>query len=186
MDTVKMFKCLADKSRLLIINALREKPMYVELLAERLDLSSSTISFHLKKLEDVGLVSSKKEQYYMIYELNEEHLNKPLSKLIFTTEDIDQKVQEERLENYRQKVLKAFFEYGKLKSIPVQQKKRRIVLEELAKGLEVNKIYKERDINIYLADFNDDFCTLRREMVAEGILTREQGEYQLGKDFPHE
>ena len=36
------------------------EPMYVELLAERLKLSTSTVSFHLRKLLDANIVSSKK------------------------------------------------------------------------------------------------------------------------------
>ena len=42
----------------------------MELLAQRLNLAPSTISFHL--LEDVGAVASRKEQYYSIYSINEE------------------------------------------------------------------------------------------------------------------
>ena len=35
-----------------------------------------------------------------------------------------------------------------------------------------NLIYTEREVNIILADFNDDFCTLRRDMISEGLLER--------------
>ena len=54
-DCIKLMKCLADKSRILIINNLMEEPMYVELLSQRLNLAASTISFHLKKLEGTVL-----------------------------------------------------------------------------------------------------------------------------------
>lgn len=60
MDPIKIFKCLSDSSRLNIINSLMIEPMYVELLAERLNLSTSTVSFHLKKLMEADIVSSKK------------------------------------------------------------------------------------------------------------------------------
>ena len=53
-DAIKLFKCLADKSRLQILKSLVKEEMYVERLAERLDLTPATISFHLKKLEDAG------------------------------------------------------------------------------------------------------------------------------------
>ena len=45
--------------------------------------------------------------------------------------------QQKREESYRKKVLDNFFEYGKLKKIPSQRKKERIVLEEIAKDFEI-------------------------------------------------
>lgn len=150
--------------------------MYVELLAERLGLTPSTISFHLKKLEDAGLVSSKKEQYYQIFELNQSILDAKLSEVILSNER-EESEEEKREEEYRNKVIQSFFEYGKLKTIPVQQKKALIVYEEIGKVFEENHKYTEREVNIILADFNDDFCTLRKNMVATGILGRDQSGY---------
>lgn len=178
IDCIKIFKCLADKSRLLIINNLLEGPMYVELLSERLNLASSTISFHLKKLEEVKLVHSVKEQYYVVYHLNNDMLSLKLADLINVANTEDD-AQSEREEQYKRSVINAFFEYEKLKSVPVQQKKRKIVLEEIAKKFELGKEYSEREVNIILADFHDDFCTIRREMVAFNILEREHNIYKL-------
>lgn len=177
-DCIKIFKCLSDKSRLMIINSLIQSPMYVELLAERLNLSSSTISFHLKKLEDSNLVYSTKEQYYVVYHLNEDMLSLTLKGLI-NIDEPEENLQLEREEQYRNNVIKAFFKYGKLKSIPVQQKKRKIILEEISKNFEAEKIYSEKEVNLIIADFHDDFCTIRREMIAFKILSRENGKYQL-------
>ena len=71
-DAIKLFKCLADKSRLQILKSLVKEEMYVERLAERLNLTPATISFHLKKLEDAGAVTSRKEQYYTMYSIRNE------------------------------------------------------------------------------------------------------------------
>ena len=65
-DAIKLFKCLADKSRLQILKSLAIEDMYVERLAERLGITPSTVSFHLKKLTDAGAVTSHKSQYYMM------------------------------------------------------------------------------------------------------------------------
>ena len=62
-DALPIFKCLSDATRLEIIRALADGPKYVELLSERLQRSPSTISFHLKKLEEIGLAEAHKEQY---------------------------------------------------------------------------------------------------------------------------
>ena len=49
-EALTIYKALADETRLKILNALNEKEMYVELLAERLQLTPATVSFHMKKL----------------------------------------------------------------------------------------------------------------------------------------
>lgn len=63
-ESIALFKCLADKSRIQILKSLMQEEMYVERLAERLGITAATVSFHLKKLEDVGAVKSRKDQYY--------------------------------------------------------------------------------------------------------------------------
>lgn len=151
--------------------------MYVELLAERLKLSPSTVSFHLKKLEEAGMVYSNKEQYYVMYYINKEIFNLSLLDLVKTNAS-DESIQEEREEEYRKKVVDSFFQYGKLKSLPVQQKKRRIVLEEIVKNFEHDKLYMEKEVNIIIADINDDFCTIRRALISEKLMERENGVYK--------
>ena len=179
-EALKLFKCLADKSRLQILKSLAQEDMYVEQLAQRLELTPPTISFHLKKLMDAGAVRCYKSQYYMMYSLEREVFATSMLEIIRTrSEQAD--LQEARDEAYRQKVIDAFFEYGKLKSIPAQRKKERIILEEIVKAFEAEKNYTEREVNLLLADFYDDFCTLRRDLVAENLLTRDHGIYQRVK-----
>lgn len=177
-DAIKLFKCLADKSRLQILKSLAIEDMYVERLAERLDLTPATISFHLKKLSDAGAVTSYRTQYYTMYSLCR---NVFLSRIldIICTESDEAALQTQRDAEYRQRVIDSFFEYGKLKSIPAQRKKERIILEEIAKSFETGRIYSEREVNIIIADFHDDFCTIRRDMIGEKIMARENGKYWL-------
>lgn len=175
-DAIKLFKCLADKSRLQILKSLMKEDMYVELLAERLGLTAATISFHLKKLEDAGAVTSYKEQYYTMYTICKDVFMANIIDIISEeAEEIDAQTQRE--EEYRRKVIKTFFEYGKLKSIPAQRKKKRICLEEMAKAFEVGKKYEETEVNEIIKGFHEDYCTLRRDMVDEGILNREKQKY---------
>lgn len=179
-ESIKLFKCLADKSRLQILKSLMKEEMYVERLAERLDLTPATISFHLKKLEDAGAVTSRKEQYYTMYAINR-HIFEASILDILKEESTESVLQNEREELYRKKVLESFFEYGKLKSIPSQRKKERIVLEEIIKSFEFDKDYTEREVNIIIADFHDDFCTIRRDMISEGLFERENMVYRRKK-----
>ena len=175
-EAIALFKALADKSRLQILKSLALEDMYVERLAQRLDLTPATISFHLKKLSQAGAVSSYKSQYYTMYALNRQVLNTGILDLILERSD-EADAQAQRDAAYRQKVIESFFEYGKLKSIPAQRKKERIILEVIAEQFDFDCTYTEREVNLIIADFHDDFCTIRRDMIAEKLLERENGSY---------
>lgn len=175
-QALKLFKGLADRSRLQILKSLLEEDMYVERLAQRLELTPATVSFHLKKLMDAGAVSSRREQYYTMYSINKEVFQCRILDIL-GEKSSDAQRQQEREARYRQRVLDSFFEYGRLKSIPAQRKKERICLEEIAKDLELGRPYPERELNQVLLRFHQDYCTLRRDMISEGILRREEGLY---------
>ncbi len=176
-DAIRLFKCLADKSRLQILKSLIQEDMYVERLASRLGLTPATISFHLKKLEEAGTVTSYKEQYYTMYSIRKEVFMANIIDIIKEESD-EAEEQKRREEEYRKKVIAAFFEYGKLKSIPSQRKKERICLEEIAKVFEEDKIYDEKEVNGMIKEFYEDYCTIRRDMISEGIMARKGTEYR--------
>ena len=177
-NAIKLFKCLADKSRIQILKSLAMEDMYVERLAERLCLTPATISFHLKKLSEIGAVRSYKTQYYTMYSLCRDTFAVTILDILKEQSD-EAELQDKREQAYRRKVIDAFFEYGRLKSIPAQRKKERIVLEEIAKAFEAGRIYSEREVNIIIADYHDDFCTIRRDMISEGLMERDEKGYRL-------
>lgn len=177
-EAIRLFKCLADKSRLQILKSLAQEDMYVERLAERLGLTPATISFHLKKLAEAGAVKSYRNQYYTMFTLCRDVFMSRILDIICTESD-EADIQAQREAEYRRRVIESFFEYGRLKSIPTQRKKERIILEEIAKSFEQGRIYSEREVNIIIADFHDDFCTIRRDMIGEKIMARENGKYWL-------
>ena len=175
-DAMKLFKCLSDMSRLRIVQSLSQGEMYTELLAERLDLTPSTVSFHMKKLEEAGLTVSRKEQYYTVYSLNRAILEKTLYDVaVSEPEQMDE--QQKREDEYRRKVIKAFFEYGKLRSIPVRRKKKIICYEQIAAHFEPGKVYEEKEVNEIISPIHEDYCTIRRDMISEGIFRREGSRY---------
>ena len=175
-NALKIFKSLADTSWLRIVQSLTKGDMYTELLAERLGITPSTVSFHMKKLEDAGIVVSRKEQYYIVYSLNRDVLESSLFDVAAAApEQIDE--QQKREAEYRQKVIDSFFEYGKLKAIPVQRKKKLICYEVIAESLIPGKVYNEKDLNDIISQIHEDYCTIRRDMIGEGILRRNGSEY---------
>ena len=175
-NALKIFKSLSDLSRLRIVQSLTQGEMYTELLAERLDLTPSTVSFHMKKLEDAGIVLSHKEQYYTVYSLNRDLLEESLLRVAVSEEEQTDEQQKREIK-YRQKVISSFFEYGKLRSIPVQRKKKLICLEVIAGSLVPGRVYSEKELNEIILPFHEDYCTIRRDMISEGILRRDGNEY---------
>lgn len=58
-------------TRATIINELKERPYNPNQLSEELDLDYKTVTYHLGKLEDNGLVKSGEEDYGKMYELSD-------------------------------------------------------------------------------------------------------------------
>jgi hypothetical protein len=74
-------------------------------------------------------------------------------------------------------VLSAFVRHGRLVSIPTQRAKRLVVLEHLVRVFEPGVRYPEREVNALLAVWHPDVAALRRNLVDEGLLTRDSGIY---------
>ena len=177
-DSVKeklaLLKLLADETRLEILNILLKEDSYVEKIACELSLTPATICYHLKKMESAGVVNCSRSQFYMIYSLNREIFDRPLYELIKKDDPI---VDAE--EKYKKEVLSHFFKYGRLTQIPTQRKKREIVLLEIAKQFERGREYDEKEVNEIIHLFHEDHCTIRREMIACGIMARQKETYWL-------
>jgi len=174
-DGQTVCKALGDASRLAILRMLYTEDCYVELIANRLNLTSATVSHHLKKLEEAGLVSCHRTQFYQMYTLNRAILN-------ITIEGILQPIADHRTADakYEAEIVSHFILGKTLLSIPSQRKKREIVFRYItAAELETGKQYTEKEISSILKTWHEDYCTLRREMVAMGILQRENGIYRL-------
>lgn len=176
-ERVGVLKALADLSRAQVVNALLEKPHCVEELAERLHLAPSTISFHLRRLEEAHLVTKSKTQYYLIYHLRSDILQMRLRDFVSMPADHDS-AEHKRMRKHRQKVIATFFRGGELTALPKQWRKRRIVLEEFLTRFEPGGQYQEHEVNQRIQTLYPDYCTIRRLLVDEGYMTRQGQTYR--------
>lgn len=173
-ELVAFFKALADANRLKIVGLLARQPYSVEQLAAILHLGPSTVSHHLSKLAEAGLVSAKAESYYNVYQLEEESLQK--TSLLFSQEDLATVLENVDLDAYDRKVIDDFsLPDGHLKNIPAQRKKREAVLRHVAKSFEPETLYSEKQVNEILIRFHEDFAVLRRGLIEYGLIGREAG-----------
>lgn len=66
-DLETIFKALADKNRLRILKLLEKKKLCVCELAEILGITQPSVSGHLQKLKDAGIIGEEKESYWKNY-----------------------------------------------------------------------------------------------------------------------
>ena len=184
-ETLTVLKALADDTRIKILRALCERDMYVELLAERLQLTPATVSFHMKKLTAAGLVDSRREQYYTVYSLRGEVFSLTLRELILPRESADT-AERLREEMYRRKELKSFMPNGYCKVMPAQVKKRQIVYEEIYSQFKPGATYTEKEVNETIMRMHDDYCTVRRAFVGMGWMSRDKGIYTVAESKPED
>lgn len=178
MNYSEILKMLGNQTRLDILRLLTKEDSYVEKIACELSLTPATICYHLKKMENAGMVCCSRSQFYIIYSLNREIFDLPLIDFVkATVGGIDSSVEEK----YEKQVLSNFFRFGKLLYIPSQRKKREIVLREILKSFENNRKYKEQEVNELIHKYHEDHCTIRREMIGFGMLKRKNDVYWVSK-----
>lgn len=175
-EKLELLKILADETRLEILGILFKEDSYVEKIACELSLTPATICYHLKKMEAAGVVNCSRSQFYIIYSLNREIFDKPLYELIRA--DVESANCEEK---YKKEVISSFFKYGRLIRIPSQRKKREIVLAEILKKFDLERDYTEKEVNEVILHYHEDFCTIRRELIAFGMMMRDHEIYKRVK-----
>lgn len=172
-----IFKALADATRLKIISLLAAQPYTVEQLASLLDLRPSTISHHLARLAEAGLVSARAESYYNVYSLEQSALEGAAQSLL-SRESLPNFASDVDVDAFDRKVLRTFTQPdGRLRAIPAQRKKREAILRELVKDFEYGRRYPEAEVVKILRKYHDDTATLRREMIGYHLLDRQSGLY---------
>ena len=66
---------------------------------------------------------------------------------------------------------------GRLHTMPTRHVKRRWVLDRIAQRFEPGRTYAEREVDAVLKEIHEDHAALRRYLVDEGFLTREDNVY---------
>jgi DNA-binding transcriptional ArsR family regulator len=177
-------KALSDDKRLRIICYLSSQRYNVGELAELLKLSEPTVSHHLTKLREVGLVNLTVSGNQRIYQLNEPTLHR-LSEKVDALKHVEPETLNAEWDNSwidalpldeeDRKVLHDYIVNRRLKEIPAKRKKLMPVLRWLAGEFKPDVIYTEKEVNEIIKQFHKDFASLRRELIDYGYLRRERG-----------
>jgi biotin operon repressor len=175
MDTLLLFfKALADANRLKLIGLLAQRESSVEELAVVLGVSASTVSHHLSKLAEIGLVSARPDGYYNVYTLETGRLNDMAQQLLSentlpeVAKDLDRKV-------YDRKILKDYLnEDGSIRQLPTNQRKLDVVLKYIVERFEFERHYTEKEVNTEIGALHEDISGLRRDLIMTGYLDRKR------------
>jgi biotin operon repressor len=185
-DLARLLKTIADETRLKILGALADRPLTGKELSERFELTPPTISHHMRKLTDSGIVIAERDAQRQWYSLNSDLLlasrRTPVSDApaqhVRVLGDTDEETA------YRTKVIRDFFIGEQLKEIPAQRKKRVIVLQHVLERFDASRSYTEKEVNDLIRPVHEDVAILRRELIDYGFLERERGIYQVSRAGP--
>lgn len=175
---LNFFKVLADENRLKLLGILAAREYSVEELAALLQLKAPTVSHHLARLKESGLVEMRADKNTHFYRLNAENLRQT-SKGLLSSEKMAELVPIEEMDTdaWERKVLRDFFDGEILTEIPASRKKRSVILRWLSKRFEPGMRYSEAQVNEIIKRHHPDASTLRREMIGEHLLERAQSVY---------
>jgi DNA-binding transcriptional ArsR family regulator len=73
---VRSLRAASDPTRLRILRLVAERPRPTEELAPLVGLSESGLSKHLKALTDAGLVSTRRQGWYVLYALERDRIER--------------------------------------------------------------------------------------------------------------
>lgn len=180
---VNYHKALADPTRIKILILLANGELNGQILAEKLCVTPATITHHATKLRVASLINERRDKNTIYFSLNHYFIKNNANateKLIYRKDKGGLEILEDEHKRITESVIKNFFtNEWKLKSIPVQLKKKLIVLELLVSKLEKGRKYNEREINEFIKKFHSDFATIRREFIMHHFMFRENQIYEL-------
>ncbi|UED73794.1 metalloregulator ArsR/SmtB family transcription factor [Brevibacillus sp. DP1.3A] len=193
---VTFYKALGDPTRVRILAILANGPLHGQALAGKLGVTPPTITHHMAKLREAGVVYERRDKntiYFYLHEANVKRQSQAIVNVMekakdSTTEDIfaqdNSHVQRRhQMAAEKMQVIRSFITPdGKLKQIPSQRKKKLIVFEHMVRGLEKDRKYKEQEINEYIRQFHEDYATIRREFIMNHYMYREEGIYELNPE----
>jgi hypothetical protein len=195
---LNMLKALADDSRLTLLQLLASGERSVGDLAEKVELGEPTVSHHLARLREAGLVSLRMAGNQRFYRVNASGLAlfKQLAAEIEQTQPLPEPVDSDNgwiaalgWSAEDQQVLREHTQGRHLTRLPSKQRKTLVILRWLATLFEPERFYSEAEVSTLLkAVYAEDYVSLRRDLVDLGYLRRERGggKYWLAPAGPEE
>ncbi len=177
---VDFHKALGDLNRVRIIALLQQGQLSGQEIAGKLGLKPPTITHHISKLREVGLIKERRDKNTIYFSINLKILEMSAKSIMTIGTGGNSSMEMSVTEEERSAIINNFFtKDGKLKIYPAQRKKKLVVLAHMIKGLEFGRVYQEKEIKEYLKQYHEDYATLRRELIMCQYMYRENSLYEL-------
>jgi len=139
-----------------------------------LDISPSTVSHHLSKLAEIGLVTARADGYFNFYRLETDALE-DMAKRLLAKETLPEVAQDLDRKVYDRKILKDYLnEDGTISQLPTNQRKLDVILQYIADRFEFGRVYDEKTVNQIIGELNEDISGLRRDLISFGYFDRKR------------
>lgn len=180
------FKALSDANRLKIVGLLAQEEASVEELAAMLDVSASTVSHHLSKLAEIGLVIARADGYYNVYRLETLNLER-MARQILAEDTLPEVAKDLDRKAYDRKVLKTYLnEDGTIRQLPTHQRKLDVILRYIVERFDFDRKFSEKEVNAVIGALHEDVSGLRRDLITTGYLDRERDGSAYWRVVDHE
>lgn len=170
-DAASMLALLVAGDRLPVVAALVLGAQTLGDISARTELPSRDVLRVLARLESAGLASADGPNWTLHVDL----LQEVVTGHRWPVQPGSGEVADEP--PAQAAVLRAFFRDGRLLRVPAQRTKRLVVLDKLSRDFEPGVRYPEVEVNRKLTAYHPDYAALRRYMVEEDFLARENGVY---------
>jgi len=167
-----VLRALADPERLSIAGVLARAPHTAAELRDELGLPVTRLRKHLTRLTGTGVARLEPDR--KTYRLDPQTLRR-VAESVGPPREAGLTLGAANEDEGG--VLRTFFRNGRLIEIPAKESKRRIVLERIALEFEPGVRYEEKEVNVIVGRFFNDYAALRRYLVDEGFLSRDHGVY---------
>jgi hypothetical protein len=183
-DAASLLALLVAGDRLPVVAALVLGEHTIEGIAARAELSTRDVLRVLTRLESAGLTSVEGSDWTLHVDVLREAVSgnrwrggdgsrdPAHDQTASAVANADPAVSPQQAA-----VLRSFFRAGRLVRVPVHRTKRLVVLDKLARDFEPGVRYSEAEVNQLLLAYHSDYAALRRYLVDEDYLARENGIY---------
>ena len=183
-DLLGLLKAVGQEQRLTMVGLMADQERSVGELAEKLELTEPTVSHHLGRLREVGLVRLRMDGNQRFYRLNQKRVE-VFKRYAAVIDSAPTSPEPEAVDNSwiealgwdeeDKKVLYTYTVNGRLQQIPKKRKRLVVILRWLATLFQPDERYSEQQVNEILTAVNEDFASLRRYLVEYGFMHRERG-----------
>jgi biotin operon repressor len=168
---LRFFKTFADLDRLKVTALISKKRRAAFEIAMDLDLSEKEVARHLEQIKKLGVLQVEENGYRLDVKAFEALSREVLAE---HSQAVQAHSDDEDANDFDRQVVKNYsYPDGRLKEIPVQEKKLLPILRHVVQAFRPGVRYSEKEVNQALAHYHADYASLRRYLIDRQILTRE-------------